>query len=365
MHYFRYLAQPADGQYLDLFDDLFDRIPISRFDAGVAYATSSGVNALLPRLSQQAGWANTTPRFMIGIDFCRTDPQALDQLAAVPNATVRIPDGRRLVQRRFCTPYKSFHPKTYIARGNNSIGVISGSGNLSRNGLTAGFEVGSLLLLERPLAPAETDLWDRCQQLANWFDTSWLSSNPLRGLRAAYLTCYSDATEIAMNAPTDDDAFAARSPRRLNEVHLRQLRAARFFWIQAGNLHLNRGPGVPGNQLMMTSLTRVFFERPADDVPTDTHLGFVDVAYLGRNRRPCSLRFSNNSMDVLTLPVPGAGGPPSYDQETLLFERRSRSTDTVYRLKLASGADANSWRAQSRRSNTLFTMTSGRQWGVF
>jgi hypothetical protein len=169
-------------------------------------------------------------------------------------------------------------------------------------------------------------------------------------------------------APTDDDVITPRQldrRRGLKSDDLQQLRMATRLWIETGNLHKNRGKGQPGNQLMMSAMTRVFFGFAAEDVPTDTHIGSIDIRFVGHARVERTLRFSNNSMDVLNLPVPGDDGPDAYDQEVLLFTKSVDSQSSYFRLQLGSPAQRIQWRQQSERMGRVFSMTSGRLWGVF
>jgi hypothetical protein len=61
-------------------------------------------------------------------------------------------------------------------------------------------------------------------------------------------------------------------------------------------------------------------------VSRDTVLGQVVLQKDGYQPVECSVRFANNQMDKVNLPVPGTDGPDSYDDSILLFERAG-STD--------------------------------------
>jgi hypothetical protein len=113
---------------------------------------------------------------------------------------------------------------------------------------------------------------------------------------------------------------------------------------------------------MLSPMTRVFFGFPAEDLDRDTFIGHVAIEYGGRLRGDCSLRFSNNSMDVLGLPVPGTEGPPKYDQETLMFERRA---DNTFELTLGNASQVRQWQQKSAAIDADYRMSSGRRWGVF
>ena len=116
---------------------------------------------------------------------------------------------------------------------------------------------------------------------------------------------------------------------------------------------------------MLSPMSRVFFGFPTQDLPTDSAIGSVAIRYSGHTRWDCPLRYSNNAMDVLTLPVPGSGGPSAYDQETLLFRQTQDGGRIVFEMTLGTVTQKRSWRRQSRSAVGAFTMSSGRRWGVW
>jgi hypothetical protein len=233
--------------------------------------------------------------------------------------------------------------------------------------MTRGHEVGSLLLVANPVNAVERTLASHCRGVAAWFNALWGTATNLGSIKADYEGRHA---ENSAKAPTltDDDTADEKADRRgaLSPSQLVSLRAATHLWIEAGKLSANRGLE-PGDQLMMKRNTRVFFNRQAEDLPENTHLGYVAVRF-GKGPRPAPsapLRFSHNSMDVLTLPVPDAGGPESYDNETLLFKRRVDSRGTWFDLSLGSGSEISKWKKKSTTNGTLFRMSSSRAFGVF
>ncbi len=355
--------QPLAGtRYVSLLSDAFALASFDRLDAAVAYATMSGVNVLY---GIPAPLRKVRKRWLVGVDWCRSEPVALDALARMTRSAVRVHDGSTVVARKNCTPDLPFHPKTFIARREDAIAVVTGSGNLSRNGLTRGHETGTLVFVQRPLEAHEQPVWDSCVGVSTWFDGLWGSASDLSGVSAAYRDRFEQRENLESPVPTDDDAVSSPAGRGLTPLQIRKLRASRFLWVEAGNLHKNRGPGRPGNQLMLSPMTRVFFGFPAGTVPTDTLIGHARVEYAGRLRTDCSLRFSNNSMDVLTLPVPAAGVPATYDKQSLLFEKVADKDGVRFVLKLGGAAEKRRWLASSATVSGSYKMTSGRQWGVY
>jgi HKD family nuclease len=370
--YQMFLSQPAEGvNYLNLFREVLRRATINRFDAAVAYATSGGVSELDAALREvdARAWENVAKRWLVGIDYCRTEPLALRRLQQLPHSSVRIHAGEEVVARRQCTPILPFHPKVFLVRGPNTIGAICGSGNLSRNGLTKGHEVGNLILTSNPSTSSERGTKRICDELVAWYRAIWSPASAVDAIFEQYQNTYELAENLRVPTPTDDDTGETeilrnreRSHRVLDPEDLRRLRACRHLWIEAGNLTRNRGPLRPGNQLMLTPMTRVFFGFPARDLLRDTLIGRVAITYGAQTRDDCSLVFSNNSMDKLTLPVPGSGGPPNYDGANLLF---TKQIDGSFLLALGSSAQKDAWVRASRAIEGHRSMTSGRQWGVF
>ena len=361
----RYVCQP-DQEYLELVDAATEAGGFDSIKGAFAYASSAGVSLLTDRLEDRiADFNGSRKQWLVGIDWCRSEPRALDLLEGVPNSAVKVPDGAFVVQRQGCTPRRPWHPKVLVLQGANAIAVMAGSGNLSRNGLTRGSEVGSITIVVRPRNALERQAWESCEAVADWFTSVWRRATPLARVSAAYAQRYK--TEARGKPPLiDDDTLPTDRRRSWSEERVRKFRTATHLWIDAGNLHHNRGDNRPGNQLMLSPWTKVFFGLEPVDVSTDTALGLFAIRYGGRTRWDCSLRFSNNAMEVLTLPVPGAGGPPTYDQKTLLFTAAEQDGQPIWDLTLGTSADRSRWRKKSRASDSLYKMqNSPREWGVY
>lgn len=373
MYTYKMIHQPRDGGHAGAIAQVVDDASVTSLRAAMAYVTTGGATTLLKEISRlEAGsqrWSTMRKRWLVGIDWLRSDPPALERLSALPASKVRVFDGARLVGRPGCYPYQTWHPKLYILAGADTTAVIHGSANLSRNGLNFGHEVGSLSMVAFPRNTLENHMMKTLNESKTWFDTMWRSATPWADIRLAYGVRFSDEA-ISRQATVDDDNtpsdIVGRPRGGIPAGRLIALRACRNLWIEAGNLHHNRGPARPGNQLMMSAMTRVFFDKLAEDVVTDSPLGSVSLQEPGtkiRIERP--LRFSNNSMDVLALPVPTAPWPSSYDQAVLLFTRVTVSADLCFELRLGTAREAQRWRRASQRQSTAYRMTSGRAWGVF
>ena len=348
-------TDPYDGQYLDLLRAAYQYTNPQALRAAVAYATQSGVAELDNVFGQLTGWNDVDKRWLVGIDYCRSDPVALAHLSGLQASKVRIFDGKFVSERKGCVPKHSYHPKVYFLQGNKRSAVIVGSGNLSRTGLRLGIEAAATVVESEENA---------IKDIRIWFSNHWGNATPFDNIEDRYEKEFSSINNRRHPIPIEEDEIPESASNR-GQIHpheLRKLRVCRHLWINAGNLHRNRGPGRPGNQLMLKRNSRVFFGFSAHDLVPNSHIGHIAIRFAQRLREDCPLRFSDNSMDVLTLPIPGTEGPQEYDGKTLLFTRVGiRQFD----LTIGRRRDAANWRSRSRTIEGHFRMNSGREWGVY
>jgi hypothetical protein len=65
------------------------------------------------------------------------------------------------------------------------------------------------------------------------------------------------------------------------------------MWIETGNITKNRGPELPGNQLMMKRMSRVFFGFSAKDLVENSTVGTVYMAFDNEPLKEYSLTYSD------------------------------------------------------------------------
>jgi HKD family nuclease len=348
------------------------RVGAASFDAAVAYVTDSGVDALLSNISSSGvntEWTGLTKRFLVSIDWYRSDPTALERLAALP-AAVRVHDGSRVVDRPGCVPFVPWHPKWFSVHGSSVRGHLVGSGNLSRNGLVFGHEAGTLQIVRKPSHKIEKVVDAAIRAGEAWFENSWSAATPLSTIIDKYRRGFTDLpkTELARNDDVADVSGRVGTRHGLTADQLAALTSATNFWIEGeGGISKNRGPSRAGNQLNMSALMRVFFGGSADEVPRNSALVTVTLEHPSdQTMSPAApIRFSDNSMDVITLPVPESPWPTSYDDRVLLFTKVTRDDALRYVLTVRSKTGARTWRSASTAQRTSFSMRSGRRWGVF
>lgn len=359
-----YVAQPSIRTTLDALQAILQSGGVERLDIAGAYVTSSGAHDLLQMASNTLGgdWGAIQKRWITSFDYCRTEPAALNCLLSLPNSSIRIHDAPFCLEHRGA-PRVPFHPKTFLIHTNQRDHILAGSGNISRSGLSRGIEAGLVLSVSR-IPHAELTATAAIRDMHKWFLTTWRASTTLTSpLLARYSQLFERLDNLKAPAPTEDDvASTDTGPGALSMRDLQRLRMCRHFWVEAGNITKNRGPNLPGNQLMMKRLSRVFFGFASTSVPENTHIGDVEISLNGDQGALFSLTYSDNKMDKLILPIPGAGGPPAYDNKCLLFER---TMPGVFELTIGTTAAGNRWRRRSAAIDGAFRMASGRKWGVF
>ena len=359
-----FLSQPSGpSPYVSMFDEALKLTACTRFRAAVAYATDGGVDALrsIVQWHHEALWAAAQKQWLVGIDWCRSDPTALDALAAINKSGVRVHDGGNVAYRRGCVPTRPFHPKLFLFEGKAVVALVYGSGNLSRSGMTSGHEFGSLVAFKRSGRRRTPTPW---AQVFSWFDKSFAAASEWESVRPRYEIEY-EARPSQPILPDEDSvgrhAAGRQKAQPIPDHKLSLLRCSQHLWIRFLT-NKNRGPDKPGTQLLMSARTRVFFGGLPDDVVDNTDYPPIDVVYQGYRHRGCTLRYNRIDMDVLTLPIPGYEAPDSYDERYLLFRRVGLR---VFEMHVGTPAAVKRWRMQSSNIGGYFQMKSGREWGVF
>ncbi len=360
----------AIGRTLDGIASLVDLPHYGQLRAAVAYATLNGCKILSRQVAASSRWTRSRKRWLISIDFGRTEPAALDFLAALPRAEVRIPFGEQVVARRGFSPVIPFHPKAYavddIADGGQRVfGIFLGSGNLTASGLLTGSESGVLSYWVDPTLSQKKGMASAYGQMS-WFEAAWERAHPLRDVIARYKKLWKKSKPpIKEDDPETVDLYVGGADRVVSGKTAVGLASARALWVEIAELYKNRGPGQAGNQVDLPRGSRVFFGFPSKAVTRNTIFGDVYLQNMGFRPVRCSVRFGNNQMDKVNLPVPGAEGPPSYDNSILLFERGTRAADgtPIFAIRVGDEVQLAQWK-RAAASDTEMRMQSGRRWGL-
>jgi HKD family nuclease len=334
----------------------------------VAYATARGVEEYRRRIfANNEGLRKGRKRWLVSFDYGQTEPDAVEKLAALPNSKVRIPNATFVLARKLF-PLASFHPKTFVfgelpgQRRLSAVAHVSGSANLTYGGLIANVE-HAIIFGATPVSSADVDIEQSHAGLVSWFDAAWSRSEDLN---EQLLRRYRDLRRRVLPILADDEDLASslviNGTLELNGSDAARWATARYFWIETAELYKNRGVGRAGNQLDCRRGTRVYFGFPATVVPRNTVLGTVTLQYLAGPAQARSVRFGDNMMDKVNLPIPSEFGPSSYDHKVLHFERLDRQ---AYVLSAGSEGEIRRWKAKSRAQGMHYRFARGREYGFY
>jgi HKD family nuclease len=340
-------------------------------DMAVAYATNAGVNLLDQRLDSSPAWEEASKRFLVSIDFGITEPRALVRLAGLPNAQVRVPNGLAVLAASLHPP-NTFHAKSYLFRTatwTSPSALVVGSANLTASALAAGSEIVVKQSWTRSLSRSDRQHLRGAKPFLTWFEDAWATASPLEDVLSEYEVLYrrkpTPRTPPEERTPATRSYLGSGDDQEVSGPLTVQLAAARALWVRTDVLYHNRGPGKPGNQLDTPRGTRVFFGFPPDKVSKNTIFGYVRIRVQGYPSVTRSVRFGNNEMDKVNLPVPGSDGPESYDDAYLIFEHAGTSENGRLHFTLTvtdkDGLDAH---IQAATNFVNLTMASGREYGL-
>jgi HKD family nuclease len=341
----------------------------NRLRVAVAYATTAGCRLVAESFnSRLSRWRRMRKDWLISIDFGITEPHALEFLANLPNSEVRIPNAAMTIAAHL-RPSRRFHQKLYFFEDSpalNAVGLFSGSANLTVGGLYLNDEQATSDMWLPPISRADRkDIKEVMQQKAA-VDQAFMSAtvldeqllNRYRDLWAPGQLHENTGLVERLIEPAPELPLAGTGDNRPSSL---VLASAAFLWVEVRYVVENLGPGRPGNQIDLQRGTRVFFGLGVGTVPTNTPLGTVRIS-AGGELVDCNMRFGNNQMDKLNLPIPGVETPATYGNQTLLFRRRP---DGTYDLSVGTQEDVAEWKARSTAQASIYEMRGGREYGVF
>lgn len=304
-----------------------------------AYATQSGVVAFDIALGS-AFWDEVPSRWLFGIDYGRTQPQALKYILEKPNAEVRIYDGTWVVDSDGFLPRHDFHMKTsfLINKSAPRFGMVGGSGNFSSNGLRRATECGTTFCTNEKAEFKKT-----FHSAFRAAETLWLGATPAEDIVDAYEQRWKssdimEVEELDDQAPIYDEVEA--------------------FWIEAGYVTRNRGVDKPGNQIdMPRGMNRYFGFNAPEDLAVNSIIGNVTFEPPFGGIVSNNLRLGNNKMEKISLPIPETHGFDMYDGKVLVFSRK----DGRFQMWALESADFET--AFGHRLGAVRVMGSGRRYG--
>lgn len=302
-----------------------------------AYVTDSGAAQVSTHLGMHLGNSRNC-RWVFGFDYGRSHPTAIRKLAETGRSEIRIYDGDYVVQSNGFVPRFSYHLKTALTQSENGYPCkqIIGSGNLSASGLSSGIEAGCLIDY------SQVDQECRNTLLSN-LERIWDSSAPLEKVIDEYERKYVVVSKPKVSSMSDSS----------------DMEATRLFWIDVGYVTKNRGANKPGNQFDLPKGSHTYLGLPEVPNPVlNSQLGELTIQTPSGDAIKRSLRYGNNAMEKLTLPIPERYGYQCYDGKILTF----RVDGSEVRLETFEHDDF--FRAYSSYIESVCEMQSGRRYGT-
>ncbi|WP_104132322.1 hypothetical protein [Cryobacterium sp. M91] len=364
------------GVVLEALADASERAGAYEYvDVAVAYASGEGVRLLDERLSSEI-WTAARKRFLVSFDFGFTQPKALARLSALNNAEVRIPNGRAVLASPTLRPPSAFHAKAFIFLGeeltkgwHRPCALTVGSANLTASALSTGAEVvAQQIWIGAPSTPE----WHHmllAKPVQDWFEDTWETADPLSDVLDEYRSRHRSLPKPRQppeeRTPATRRYLASPAKHETSGPLAVQLAAAKVLWVDASSIIRNFGPNRPGSQLNTRRGTRVFFGFDAEKVPHNTTLGKVDMRVAGHGFAERTIRFGDNGMDVINLPIAEQNGVDTYLGTFLVFTREPLGNDGRGRftLTITNAAGVDSLEASAANSVEL-SMHGGRRYGL-
>jgi HKD family nuclease len=266
--------------------------------AAFAYVTDSGVAQLRTHLKTELGKSRAS-RWLFSFDYGRTQPTALEMLKKFGKNTIRIHDGEFVVKSKAFTPRTTFHLKTALTLQEDGYPCqqIVGSGNLSASGLSSGIEAGCLVDYSKIKH-------EHGSMLITTLEKLWEQATPLDNVLEDYKTRHAALIQPAVCELEDNDVAGTVT----------------LFWIDVGYVTKNRGEEKPGNQFDLPKNSHVYLGLKKVSNPLrNSVLGELKIKTPHGDVVERSMRFGNNQMEKLTLPIPEQYGYECYDGKILTF----------------------------------------------
>lgn len=338
-------------------------------DVAVAYASEEGVRLLDEKLAGEP-WHTARKRFLVSLDFGFTQPKALERLRQLANAEVRVPNGRAVLASPTLRPPSAFHAKVFAFRGDGAPfdikALIVGSANLTASALSTGAEViTKQVWLHHPGGGAKLQ---NIRQVLDWFNDTWETADLLTDVLDEYRSRYRSLPKPRRlqeeKTPATRRYIASPNGHVITGALPVQLAAARALWVDGASIIHNRQTR-PGNQLNTRRGTRVFFGYGSENVPRNTTLGQVHMRVGGNPYVLRSVRFGDNSMDIIGLPIPENNGLDTYEGSFLVFTRDTPANDGRGRFTLTTTDAAGLASLKEAAANSIeLAMDSGRGYGL-
>jgi len=305
--------------------------------AAFAYVTDSGVAQVATQLYTALGPSREC-RWVFGMDYGRSHPTALRRLRTIGKSTIRIHDGEYVAQTKAFIPRTSFHMKTALTfeKSGDPCKQIVGSGNLSASGLLSGIEAGCVI----DYSKVNREDADAC---IGRLEEIWETSTPLELVIDDYEKRYEEIIQPKICVPKSKALSVGTE----------------LFWIDVGYVTKNRGADRPGNQFDLPRGAHVYLGvKEAKNPELNTVLGDLNIRTLTGTVVGRRLRYGNNAMEKLSLPIPELNGYECYDGKILTFQVREGE------VLLDALEHDDFFQIYGKRISSCSEMQSGRRYGT-
>lgn len=304
---------------------------------GFAYASSSGLDALLPALETKQRWKSIKKTWILGLHHGITEPLAIKRIQSQPNSSVRLfVAGSRLTSDSLLSQ-TIFHAKSILLEGSgDDIGsrfLIAGSGNLTGSALAnpaRNFEIGVA-------APGDLLKGFSLEGFNRWWDHAWKLSVPASDANVEKYTKFRAS-------------FFAKNPDTLSNLDRPSssgIADARVLWIEAGQMS-----GGSRNQIEFSEELAGFL-GPVSNKSKLIKIRVGDETWTNRPLTPKTTSFGV-SIWRLGLPTTHMCGL-TYPGSFVRLERSRDSNGEYFQLTVAipDSTELDAWRSEANRTGFL------------
>jgi HKD family nuclease len=292
--------------------------------ATFAFATAGGARSLISALSGMPTWAQMKKYFTVGIAQGITEPEAVRQLADLPNSRVRlfIPTKTLNPSSLFVQPL--FHPKVISLTSADAFWLFVSSANLTVSAYgdpVRNYEFGQLSSF------TGTDMSPATASFERWWRHSW---NCSKQATPNLLQRYASLRSALFERNPDILQFVDPPPNISSATHL---------WIEAG-----LASGIERHQVEFPEYLAEFF-GPVVRARVD-----LTIRLGGREwfPRPLSHKTTTFGVDIWRLGTPTirSGGEPIQNR-ILRFSRSDRPLTFELAVTDAGSVTARNWEQES------------------
>jgi hypothetical protein len=242
-----------------------------------------------------------------------------------------------------------------------AIAALTGSANGTFGGLTLGAEAAIEMTCLPPFSRQERVIAAEFRAELAWFEDTWVSATPVTRQFLSSYTALRPRKEVQEDrSVVVSKAISIARSLQENPSDIARWGSAGVFWIEVRRMYKNRGRGKSGNQLDMPRGARVFFGFACGAVAPNTIFGSVELRFLGSSAVERTVKFGDNQMDKINLPIPGEEGPEAYDNSIVVFRRTG---PRQFAVTLSGLRESRRLLSASTNARLAFRMSSMRQYG--